>query len=55
LRVCQEGFPNDPIADEFYEGCERGWRETFESIRRFVDEHIARIPPPARAIAPKES
>jgi uncharacterized protein YndB with AHSA1/START domain len=55
LRVCQEGFPNDPIADEFYEGCERGWRETFESIRRFVDEHIARIPAPARAIAPRES
>ena len=55
LRVSQSGFPNDPIADDFYEGCERGWRETFESIRRFVDEHFARIPPPARATGPRET
>ena len=55
LRVSQTGFPNDPIADDFYEGCERGWRETFESIRRFVDEHFARIPPPARAVGPRET
>jgi uncharacterized protein YndB with AHSA1/START domain len=48
LRVVQDGFPTESIADEFYEGCERGWRETFESIRRFVAEHLARIPlPPA--------
>lgn len=45
LRVVQDGFPTDPEADEFYEGCERGWRETFESVRRFVDEHLARTPP----------
>ncbi len=45
LRVVQDGFPTDPIADEFYEGCERGWRETFESVRRFVDEHLARTAP----------
>lgn len=46
LRVTQEGFPVDSVADEFYEGSERGWRETFESIRRYVDEHLARAPMP---------
>lgn len=46
LRVVQEGFPMESVADEFYDGCERGWRETFESIRRFVDEHLTRVPLP---------
>jgi uncharacterized protein YndB with AHSA1/START domain len=46
LRVVQEGFPMESAADEFYDGSERGWRETFESIRRFVDEHLARTPAP---------
>jgi hypothetical protein len=46
LRVVQDGFPTESIADEFYEGCERGWKETLQSIRRFVAEHLARTPPP---------
>lgn len=37
LRVEQTGFPEDSAADEFYAGCEAGWRQTFEQIRRFVD------------------
>ncbi len=38
LRVEQVGFPAGPEADEFYAGCEKGWRATFESIRRFLGE-----------------
>ena len=37
LRVIQDGFPTDSAADEFYAGCERGWRETFAGIRRYLD------------------
>ena len=36
LRVCQDGFPSDSIADEFYAACEQGWRDTFAGIRRFL-------------------
>ena len=37
LTVHQHGFPCDTIADDFYAACEKGWHDTFESIRRFVD------------------
>lgn len=45
LRVEQTGFPIGPEADEFYAGCKKGWRDTFESIRRFLGEaeHSATI------------
>lgn len=36
LRVSQDGFPCDPVADEFYAGCAIGWRDTFESIKRYL-------------------
>lgn len=36
LRVVQDGFPADPVADDSYKGCGKGWRETFEGIRRFL-------------------
>lgn len=36
LRVSQEGFPCDATADEFYAGCEVGWRNTFEGIKRYL-------------------
>ena len=36
LRVKQNGFPSDPIADEFYAACETGWTNTFEGIRKYV-------------------
>jgi len=38
LRVVQDGFPCDPAADEFYAGCEVGWRETFAGIRKYLGE-----------------
>ncbi len=37
LRVLQDGFPADRSADEFYAGCEKGWRDTFAGIRRFLE------------------
>lgn len=37
LRIVQDGFPVEPIADEFYAGCEKGWRDTFAGIRRFLN------------------
>ena len=37
LRVEQDGFPNDSIADEFYAGCEVGWRNTFAGIRAYLN------------------
>ncbi len=36
LRVCQDGFPAGPEADEFYSACGDGWRNTFTGIRRFL-------------------
>lgn len=38
LQVTQDGFPADPAADDFYMGCERGWKNTFEGIRRYLEE-----------------
>ena len=35
LRVIQEGFPDGPEADDFYNACDTGWRDTFDGIRRF--------------------
>lgn len=36
LCVTQEGFPDDPIADEFYAGCEIGWRETLDGMKNYA-------------------
>ncbi|MEM7481264.1 MAG: SRPBCC domain-containing protein [Acidobacteriota bacterium] len=38
LRVTQDGFPAGPEGDDFYAGCDTGWRETFGGIRRFLGE-----------------
>ena len=38
LRVVQDGFPGESIADEFYAGCEIGWRNTFAGIRRYIQQ-----------------
>lgn len=37
LRVIQTGFPVDEIADEFYAACEKGWKDTFEGMRLFIE------------------
>lgn len=36
LKVIQDGFPLDPIADEYYVACETGWKNTFEGIRNYL-------------------
>jgi uncharacterized protein YndB with AHSA1/START domain len=36
LRVEQDGFPEAPAADAFYEACAIGWRNTFDGIRSYV-------------------
>jgi hypothetical protein len=38
LRVVQDGFPADSIADEFYAGCEVGWKNTFEGIEWYLGD-----------------
>jgi hypothetical protein len=38
LSVTQDGFPLTSAADDFYTGCETGWRNTFDSIRRYLIE-----------------
>jgi len=38
LRVTQDGFPAAPEADEFYDACQKGWRDTFAGIRRYLAE-----------------
>ncbi len=37
LRVTQTGFPADSSADEFYEACRKGWRDTLEGLRRHLE------------------
>jgi uncharacterized protein YndB with AHSA1/START domain len=36
LRAVQDGFPCESVADEFYAACERGWKETFAGIRKYL-------------------
>ena len=38
LSVFQGGFPADAAADEFYAGCQAGWKRTFEGIASFVEK-----------------
>lgn len=37
LRVAQDGFPDDPVADDFYAACEKGWRDTFARIEKYLN------------------
>lgn len=37
LQVRQSGFPAGPEADEFYAGCEQGWRDTFDGVMRYLE------------------
>lgn len=37
LRVIQTGFPRVEAADEFYEACETGWKETFSGIEKYIN------------------
>jgi len=37
LTVLNSGFPSDAIAEEFYQGCIQGWKDTFAGIRNFLE------------------
>lgn len=37
ITVTQHGFPANPIADEFYAACEKGWHDTFEGLKTFIE------------------
>ena len=36
LRVTQGGFPAGPEADEYFNACVKGWRDTFAGIRSYL-------------------
>lgn len=38
LRVTQDGFPETPDGKEFLQACDKGWRDTFAGIRKFLSE-----------------
>ncbi len=38
LQVVQEGFSVDGLTDEIYAVCEKGWCDTFDSIKRFLKQ-----------------
>jgi hypothetical protein len=38
IRVVQDGFPIGTIADEFYAGCDVGWRHTLDSLSRYLSK-----------------
>lgn len=40
LEITQDGFPVDAAADEFFAGCERGWRDTLVGIERVAGGEI---------------
>lgn len=37
LTVNQRGFPDEEIADEFYNGCVQGWIDTLTSLKKLVE------------------
>ena len=39
LRVTQDGFPDAPEGDEFYAACQKGWKDTFDGIRKYLLEN----------------
>ena len=36
LIVCQSGFPDDPATDDYYKGCDEGWKRVFETLRDYA-------------------
>lgn len=38
LLVTQSGFPDDSIADDYYEGCQKGWNDVLGLIKKVVEK-----------------
>ena len=37
LRVTQDGFPAGSEADDFFAACQKGWKDTFAGIRKYLE------------------
>ena len=40
LKIQQTGIPNDPIADDYYNGCIIGWNQVLDNIKIFCENPI---------------
>jgi uncharacterized protein YndB with AHSA1/START domain len=40
LTITQSGFPTDPIADEYYAGCETGWQRSLDGLETFLNNVV---------------
>lgn len=39
LTVIHTGFPGEAAADDHYNGCIQGWKDTFAGIRKYFEEN----------------
>jgi len=37
LKVIQSGFPTGEVADDFYNACEIGWKDTFAGMKAYIE------------------
>lgn len=51
LTVVQHGFPTEAVAEEFYQACVTGWRDTLASFAAFAS---GATPPAARSAGEAE-
>lgn len=40
LTVNQTGIPDDPIADDYYEGCINGWTQVLKNIKAYCEKNV---------------
>ena len=38
LEIHQKGIPDDPIADEYFEGCTKGWIQVLDNIKHYCEK-----------------
>lgn len=43
LSVRQTGFPSSVAADDYYQACVKGWEDTFNSLKKVLEEGQLRI------------
>lgn len=37
LQVVQSGIPDDAMADEYYDGCKKGWKQVLANIKDYCE------------------
>lgn len=40
ITVIQTGFPDENLADEFYQACNQGWQDTMQSLKRTLEDNL---------------